>query len=94
MLSRKPQPIPGDLDILVAGFSCKDRTISRKVQEATSNKCHASSNKCLTSSNKKLLLLLVRHLLLARHLFLLLRQIEMNKTLNEQGRKAEPTEIP
>ena len=25
VLSRKPQPVPGNLDILVAGFSCKDR---------------------------------------------------------------------
>ena len=29
VLSKKPQPVPGNLDILVAGFSCKDSWHSR-----------------------------------------------------------------
>ncbi|CAE7534394.1 ngoBIM [Symbiodinium pilosum] len=34
VLSRKPQPIPNDLDILIAGFSCKDLSLMNSYRKA------------------------------------------------------------
>lgn len=45
-LSRKPQPVPGDLDLLLAGFSCKDLSMMNSYRKTLAEMGTSGSTLC------------------------------------------------